>query len=785
MKHAWIILLLLLVLILLIWLFVKPFNPPVTQLPIRLTGPGGQETTQFQMHDSILFEAFDLAPRTTYDVRITRDDGQPVQTLRLSTDNTGVIPETVLWYNAGMYSHTEIPGDTLTASNRLGNFDISDQTYAGRQYKLAILLNGATVRETVFEIAKDIFRPRLYAATAKGLPKSGFLIAEEDIWVIGRNFPKSSVVKLWIVDADSDWREPAPLEDVTRQYPNNQPAVFELTGNQTSFRKRLWPQNSTSVGSYDIVAEVITYPFGAYRARASASVQNVVSNLSYSGFVIQRRQGVGEPLEMNIAGAVSSPFAFRDTFLSTENVYVGVDPAVQPSYIGQTADVYIVADKTDAQWTANTSLTDVTGGVETITVGGICSNCWKTLAWAAPLTPGHYDVVLDFNQDGQYSPGTDLIDGLDPIGFTVSSIRVDTISFNYAGSGAVTIYDKSAGSNVSAPEYVSAGHVIQPAAWIMNSAYSVEVTFKAVNTVNSAQIWAQGDVGGLNSSAAPVAVNFAGGTGQGTFSVNSVPALIDKHLIEWDWKYKNLNGALTAAVDMGSTGEHIVYTVLAAPQAPQTTPWLDVLDIACDLAQNRNNASDATRDIWDDFYNNAGGSYDTVSGAPRYASSKFGGNFDLTTWLANYDSASIGIVNCYDMAASVLIFANALGCSAQYTYVGPFGYLNCVKPIGKGWANNPFYDNLGYNSNPIVNGDWSSADGRSSFGNHAFTRVGNNIYDGSGGKVDVDGDPDGVPHTTRNLDGNDTWQNNYRNRVIDDNPVSNPANPTDHNVSVY
>ncbi len=784
MKRIFMTLLLLIVLILLFWFFLRQPKTPSEQ-SVRLTGPDGQQTTKFQMHDSILFEASDLASRTTYDVHITRDDGLVVQQLRLSTNNAGVIPETVVWYNAGMYSREEMPDDAPDSDNRFSGFDITNSTYAGKRYTLAILLDGTTIREMIFDISRQIFRPRLYAATAKGLPKSGFLIAEEDIWVIGRNFPKSSVIKLWIVEADSDWRELAPLEDVTKQYNGNQPSVFELTGNQTSFRKRLWPKEDTSVGSYDIVAEVITYPFGSYRASATATAQNIVSNLSYSGFVIQRRQGQGEPLEMNIAGAVSSPFAFRDTFLTSEDVYVGVDPAVQPSYIGQTADVYIVADKTDAQWTADTSLIDVTGGVETITVGGICSNCWKTLAWAALLTEGHYDVVLDFDQDGQYTSGTDLIDGLDTIGFTVSEIRVDTISFNYAGSGAVTIYDNSAGSNIAAPEYVSAGHVIQPAAWVMNNAYSVEVTFKAVNTVNSAQCWAQGDVGGLNSSATPVLVNFAGGSGQGAFTVNTVPTLVDKHLIEWDWKYKNLNGAATAAVDMGATGDHIVYSVLAAPQAPQTAPWLDVLEIACDLAQNRNNASDATRDIWDDFYNNAGGSYDTVSGAPRYASSSWGGNFDLTTWLVNYDSSSIGIVNCYDMAAGVLIFANALGCSAQYTYVGPFGYLNCVKPIGKGWANNPFYDNSGYNSNPIVDGDWSYADGRSSFGNHAFTRVANNIYDGSGGQVDVDSDPDGPPHTARDLDGNDTWQNDYRDRVIDDNPVSNPANPTNHNVSVY
>lgn len=167
---------------------------------------------------------------------------------------------------------------------------------------------------------------------------------------------------------------------------------------------------------------------------------------------------------MDIAGAVSSPFAFRSTFLTNENVYVGVDPALQPGFVGQTADVFIVNHRTDAEWTLDQTLSDVTGVTETITVNGICGNCWKTLAWSAPLTVGRYDVVLDFNRDGLYTPGTDLIDSLDPVGFTVSEVRVDQISFNYTGSGAITLYDHIAAANVAAPEYVSAGHVVKPAA---------------------------------------------------------------------------------------------------------------------------------------------------------------------------------------------------------------------------------------------------------------------------------------------------------------------------------
>jgi len=63
--------------------------------------------------------------------------------------------------------------------------------------------------------------------------------------------------------------------------------------------------------------------------------------------------------------------------------------------------------------------------------------------------------------------------------------------------------------------------------------------------------------------------------------------------------------------------------------------------------------------------------------------------------------------------------------------------------------------------------------------------LGSDIFDASGGRVDVDGDPDGSPHNARYLDGNDTWSNDYAGRVIDDNPPSNPASPVNYSFGVY
>ena len=594
---------LLIVIIILVWYFAIRVSVE-KRPPTLLKTASGIETTEFQPHESILFDAINLQPKTGYLIQIIREDGEIVAESRLSTDQLGQIPETVIWYDIGVLPCLNIPMYT-GAMTHFSEYEIYDAKYAGKDYTLNIIEDEMVVREMSFRVAEEMVRPRLYASDARGCPKSGFLIGEEDVWVVGENFPEGSIIRLWAVPAKTEWKDADQLKDMTKQYFSELPPIFELKGDNTSFKKLLWPKWLSSTGSYDIAAEVVTYPFGSYHASSTAQVQNVVSHLSYSGFVIQRRQGMAEPLEMDLAGTRQSLLTYRETFLTTENVYVGVDPAVQPSYMAKTADIYIVADKTDAQWTVDPNLVDVTGFVESITVQFVCTNCWATLAWAAPLTSGKYDVVLDFDQDGKYTPGIDLIDALDPIGFTVSEVRVNSISFNYSGSGAIAIYDNINNVNINPPEYSStATSKIEPAAWVKGGSYSVKADFKAVPIISSAQIWAETGLGGLRTSGSPVLVAFTNGNGQGTFSVNSVPTSVGKHLFHWDWKYKTTAGTES----MGKTGEHLLYTVLATPVAPSptasATPPLNILDYACTWANGATTKEKVCTDMLTNGFSN-------------------------------------------------------------------------------------------------------------------------------------------------------------------------------------
>ncbi|MCX7347051.1 MAG: hypothetical protein NTU78_15145, partial [Alphaproteobacteria bacterium] len=154
------------------------------------------------------------------------------------------------------------------------------------------------------------------------------------------------------------------------------------------------------------------------------------------------------------------------------------------------------------------------------------------------------------------------------------------------------------------------------------------------------------------------------------------------------------------------------------------------------------------------------------------------GSFALTTWLSRYPD-SIGGVNCSDMGEVITIFANALGCNADCTEVYPFGYLNCIKPIGCGWANNPFYSNPLNCPDAIMPGD-STVDGqnrpRGWFNYHAFaTSSAYIIYDASAVYVDDDWDPDDWPCLLGYGLCQNAWDN-YEGMVIDNLPA--PPNGT-------
>jgi hypothetical protein len=108
-------------------------------------------------------------------------------------------------------------------------------------------------------------------------------------------------------------------------------------------------------------------------------------------------------------------------------LHIAIDPKLHPSIANLTADVYVVAHRTAAEWQQNPTLTDVTpNGAQSCTFGpdSIQQNTFllaapnELAAYTGPQIGVAYDIIIDMDHNAQLS-APDFIDGGDGPGFYV------------------------------------------------------------------------------------------------------------------------------------------------------------------------------------------------------------------------------------------------------------------------------------------------------------------------------------------------------------------------------
>ncbi len=129
----------------------------------------------------------------------------------------------------------------------------------------------------------------------------------------------------------------------------------------------------------------------------------------------------GEPIALDLTAlpAATYPFATHfDSFNVDETLAARVDPIRFPQLSGQTVDVFIIENRSAAQWAANTTLVDVRGWSEEVSIGFTLATSLFTMNLPATVLPGSgdspgrgFDLVVDVDRDGVLG-ANDLIDGI-------------------------------------------------------------------------------------------------------------------------------------------------------------------------------------------------------------------------------------------------------------------------------------------------------------------------------------------------------------------------------------
>jgi hypothetical protein len=163
---------------------------------IRLKNGAGEETRRFQPCESVVFSTSGLEPSLGYTIRITRDDGVVIDESGLSADQDSCISDTMIWCEIGLPPHVEVPVNLAV----LGHLS----AYAGRSYVVEVIYDDPVIYDRPFRVDQEGSEPMFYATDAWGNPTSGLLLGEEDVWVVGRNVPAGSIVRLWAVPSHGE-----------------------------------------------------------------------------------------------------------------------------------------------------------------------------------------------------------------------------------------------------------------------------------------------------------------------------------------------------------------------------------------------------------------------------------------------------------------------------------------------------------------------------------------------------------------------------------------------------
>lgn len=708
---------------------------------IVLTDAAGRETTRFVLLDTVYAAFTRLLPDTDYEVRLVQGDDQHMYSLAGKSDLHGVIPSTALLWDIGVEYH----GD------RSGRFwpEIAEDYI----YTCEVLRHGQLLASADFSIVPLAESPPIvYASDEEGNPLNGFS-QWEDVYVTGINFPRGSIVEVYLVRARYSWSVADRLDPLLVA-----PITIRVPFEARDFTELLWSGEYKQPGIYDVVAEWVARD--GYFSRMDAIDGEYGVGFTIIGSSESTAGGGGSANHVETEVACQPPAnnpTYKNYFGLGESVWVAVNPySGGGNYSDKTARIYVVLDQTT--WTDGTSLADKSGGYETVAIQPGCANANFHRVWPQ-ASIGDYDVIVDFSPYGVYDKGQDIIDHVTVQGFVVPdpAISLQKIEFNHdpnsiTNDGVNIRKDKTSTGAISGPEWQS-GSSPRAVAYTAGNTVQIRVTFNAANWVQSAQIKAVTTSGGL-SSIGYQSVTFNNGTATVTMNVTT-PGAVDKFTQKWKWTFRNVDGVSTPEQHL-ATSTNKVYIILAQPTLPWTTTgttqvWTNVLDWSCEWAKGQTSlpgaAAAVAQHLWDSSV--TGGYYKYGS---QYTDKKTGDMF-LTNFLNNMPV--IGYVNCYDMSKSSVSFGSVLGCDLNHFYTEGWGYMNCVKAIGK---------------------DWNCGE---EFGNHAFSKMNNKVYDACMA-VDTDSNPTTAPPATFTWLTDITWSD-YKSDVM---KGSTPGTPTQYAFTV-
>lgn len=287
-----------------------------------------------------------------------------------------------------------------------------------------------------------------------------------------------------------------------------------------------------------------------------------------------------------------------------------------------------------------------------------------------------------------------------------------------------------------------------PAAYSIASLGTQPITIRVTLGNSSAEevsLELKADSGGILGPIAPVPVELPPGIVEKTISLHLTSANITEvgvHDVYWTW-WMRPAGSSDSWQTLGRTG-HRIYVLLDIPTAPWdstfnngSNPWTDLLDHSCAILAGTKRPGTAATIITKAINSEYRLKYNIENGtsAPYYE----GFEFELGLWIDRVLNGKRTetqfrpdcpqqrywrdwITGCDACARAVTLMATVVGARVECLDQQPFGFINVLKPIGRGPCNNPFYACGG---NPVV----PPGGEREPFDHHSFAGLDGYYYD--------------------------------------------------------
>lgn len=379
----------------------------------------GETVAAITEGDTIGLGLTGLTPGDMYDILVSLPDGTRY-TLNLSADHNGTIPSSaVLVYDAGLeIDPAELGGGSPRAIGRTAALS------AGESITVTVThpSSGQTVSSFTLPYSGGSTGPSAYAANSGGYFRNGFVCGNnEDIYVAFRQFTAGETVRVYVAEERQAWKLGDYIPDVSGGFEE-----FTLPTSNFLFGPQyiVWKNSGgdcAPIGSYDIIVERGTLD-------GFINYEDIVDGHKTVGFVVQAAPSANHIIE-NLSSDVN--YHYKSSFDPTESVYLYMNPKVRSLIHEQWTGGNIINVKKyvvnhQASWNAGDSILDATQGIEGDVVQWGCRNESLVTVWPAPLTPGCYDIIVDADLDGIYTPGVDYLDNIDDsgqmnCGFTVQS----------------------------------------------------------------------------------------------------------------------------------------------------------------------------------------------------------------------------------------------------------------------------------------------------------------------------------------------------------------------------